>query len=279
MALRSVIFLLVMAALVLAPAPGRSQESGSKQNKEQDKDPKDIWTEERPRDERRRMELSDEEIARIIKSIRESDPKKAAQLEELRKKDREKFLAELRRHGADEFARIVMERIEAWRQRRRKEFLDWLGKNYPDQAKELTKAKPRGADFYNKKFDLVQGKYGYIYEAWRRNPELGRVLKQDLALKKRRDDLIAQIKKEKDDEKRQQLAAKLREVVADRYDLIVRRKQIAYDQLQKRLGELQKQINQSRAEIGKWRDAKFKEENVKQRIKELTEDIPRFKWN
>ena len=68
-------------------------------------------------------------------------------------------------------------------------------------------------------------------------------------------------------------------MVAKRYDLIVRRKEIAYEQLLKKLDELQKQVRESKDEIAKWRDPKIKQENVRQRIQALTDNKVRFKWD
>jgi len=64
-----------------------------------------------------------------------------------------------------------------------------------------------------------------------------------------------------------------------RYDLIVRRKEIAYEQLLRRLDELQKQVRESKDEITNYKDARVKRENVRQRVQALTENKVRFKWD
>ena len=107
---------------------------------------------------------------------------------------------------------------------------------------------------------------------------MGKVLKQDMTLKHRRDELVGKLKKEKDYKKKKELAHQLWEVVGDRFELIVRRKQIAYDQLLKRLEELKKRINDQKNEIKEWGSDKFKEEAMRERIKELLEGT-KFKWN
>jgi len=272
------VMVVVIAAALLwgVISTGYSAEKDAK-----DRQSENIWTAPPP-DTRGYLRLTDEEIARIMKRIKETDPQKAQELEQLRQTtDEEAFHDRLRQYGKDEFAKIVTERIESYRQRRRAEFLDWLAKNYPREATELKKIRPKNPSLYNKKYDLARAKYGYIYDAWRRNPELGKVLKEDLRLKERRDSLIAGIKAEKDEKKRNELAAQLQHVISDRFDLIVRRKQIALDQLLKRVEELKKQIDKGRLDIRAWRDSNFKQENVKKRVKELTEGIPklRFDWD
>lgn len=227
---------------------------------------------------RGRFELTNDEIDRILKDLKEHSPEKAKELEQLRDKDPEKFQQELRRQAREEFGKVARERWEKWLQERREAFLEWLGENMPDEAKELARLKDTSPDHYGEKYELVWRKYGRIYEENRRNPELAKILLEDVKLQKRRDDLIARIKATKNERQQKRLHSELEEVVGLRYDLIVRRKQMAYEWLLKRLEELQNHINESRAEILKAQDAKVKEENIKNRTKELLEEKKGFPW-
>lgn len=251
---------------------------------EQKKDEKSIWTEDEQRgtgsDSRRKMfELTDKDIDRIMTSLKKSDPEKAKELAKLREKDLEKFQMELRRYGREEIGKIMRERIESWRQKRQDEFLQWLGKNYSKEAEMLAKIKEKEPDIYIEKFDYIRKKFWQIFEEDKRNPELAEVLKEDLELKQRRDELLRRIKAAKNDKENKQLIGELDEVVSRRFDLIIQRKQIAYERLLKRLEQLQKQVKESRDEIAKWKDEKFKAENVKEHIKDLLEGTPKFRWD
>ena len=273
---RGVLVLVIGAVLTVCALPCGSAEAEKKEEA-------DIWTEGQQRGPgRRRFDLTDEEIDRVMKQIKETNPAKAKELAELRKKgDTDEFRSQLREHGAEELAKIFRERIESFRRRMDAEFLEWLGKNYQREANGLAKIKPKDPELYNKKFDLLKRKYRRIYDASKWNPELAKVLMEDLELQKRRDDLIPRIKREKDQKKRNELAAKLQEVVENRFELIVRRKQIAFEHLLKRLKDLQEQINKSKTDIKEWRNEKFVEKIVKERIEELTKGIPKleFKWD
>jgi len=294
---RALTLLLAIAVMVaVSGLPGWASQK--------DKDEENIWTEEEPRGPRRgpeegpgpglgpgpgrprgpegpeRFELTDEEIDRIISSLEKSAPEKAKELQKLRKKDPEKFQMELRRYGREEFGKIIRERIETWRRKRQDEFLEWFAKNYPRQAEDLAKLKETQADAYWKKFDLVREKYWRIFEEDRRNPELAEVLKEDLGLKEKRNELLRRIKAAKSEQDKTKLLAELDEVVSRRYDLIVRQKQIRYEQLLKWLEELRNRVRESRDEIDKWKDEKFKAENVKKHVKELLEETtPQFRWD
>ncbi len=224
-------------------------------------------------------ELSKEQIERVLQGIAQRDPAKAKALTELRQKDAPRFMTELREAGRTEIDQLFRERLEARRQERNTRFLEWLKANYPAEEQALAKLRERDTQSYLARFDSAMNRYGYIFEAESSSPELGAVLKEDLELRKRSDELCARLHKEKSDADKQAIGAELQEVVARRYDLIVRRKEIAYEQLLKRLESLQKQVTESKDDIARYKDAQIKLENVKQRIKDLTDNKVRFKWD
>ncbi len=278
---RRIIVVLVIAAMAtvtILPCPAA------------EKDEKNIWTEDEPRGPGRgpgpgpgrgprRFELTEDEIDRVMKGLKESNPEKAKELAKLRETDPNQFSFELRRHGHEEFGKIIRERIDKWRKRRRAEFLESLEKLVPKEAQDLAKSKDTNPDLYAEKYELALRKYGRIIEEGRRNPELAEVLVEDLRLKKRREELLKNIKAVKSENEKKKLVAELEEVVAGMFDLIVRRKQRAYERLLRWLEGLQKRLRESRGEIFKWRDEKFKNENVKQRTGDLLEEIPKFNWD
>jgi len=270
-----VLLMAVVATVIILPCSA-----------EEKKDEKDIWTGEEPRGQRpgpgqrrgpRRFELTDEEIDHIMKGLQESNPEKAKELARLREKDPERFMEELRRHGREEFGKIVKERIDKWRRERQNEFLEWLGKNLAKEAQELAKLKEKDPGLYTKKYEFAWNKYGRIFEEGRRNPELAEVLIEDLKLKKRQDELLNTIKAAKNEKEKQKSIAELEKMVARRFDLIVRRKQIEYERLLRWLKELQERVTESRDQIDIWRSDKFKNENVKKRVQDLLD--PKFNWD
>ena len=273
---RGIVLLLAVAAAVTVLAlPCRADEK-----KEEDKS---IFTEDEQRGRRQgrwRIELTEEEISRVLESLKKHDPENAKGLVKLQGgQDQEKFKEELRIHGGEEYQKILRERYEKWRQQRHAEFLDWLAKNYRREARELASLKGKDPDLYEKKLGAMWEKYDPIRDAERRNPELAVILKEDLRLKERRNQLIAQIKATKRQGDKKKLIAELEDVVGDRYDLIVKRKKIAYERLIKRLEELQDWIKKSRAEISNARKPEVKAENVNQRIKTLLEGKKEFTWD
>lgn len=239
-----------------------------------------IWKDE-PRETRPswQRDLSKEQVERIMKGIQQRDPAKAKELTELRKKNPNRFKTELRDQGRPELEQMFRERIQARHQERNNRFLEWLKVNYPEEEQMLTKLKERGSQPYLTAFDSAMNRYGYIFEADMSSPELGAVLKEDLELRKRLDRLCGRLRNEKSEASRQAIGAELQEVVARRYDLIVRRKEIAYEQLLNRLENLQKQVTESKDDIARFKDEKLKQENVRQRVETLVGNKTRFKWD
>jgi hypothetical protein len=244
---------------------------------------RDVWVEDGhqgPKKGHPRFELTNEEFDQIIKSLKESDPAKAKELAHLRKEDQEKFNAKLRDYAPEELGKIVSKRAKTWWDKKRAEFTEWLKENYSRQAEELAKLEYTEPDLYWKKFDLVRDKYWRIFEEERRNPELAEVLKEDLALREREEELVSRIKTTKKEAEKTELTTELEEVISRRFDLIIRRKQIAYERLLKWLEELKNRIKHSNEEILKWQNEEFKAENVARRLKELIEgNTPKFRWD
>jgi len=300
---RAILVLAIAAVVSLSVLPcfASQKDATQKNTAQKDKDEENIFTEDESRGPRqgprarerpgrggpgerrgpgpRRFELTEEEINSIMEGLKKRSPEQAKELEKLREKEPEKFIAELRRHAREEFGKVVRERIEKWRQQRQAEFVKWLEKSVPKEAQELAKLKESSPDLYGKKYELAWKKYGRIFDESRRNPELAKVLLEDLELQKRRDELLPKIKVAKDQKEKDKLTAELEEVIGHRYDLIVRRKQIAYERLLRWLEELQNRIKESRDEIIEGQDTKAKAENVKQRTQELLEGKSGFSWD
>ena len=230
----------------------------------------------RPDDRWRRPELTDEQINSILEELAKRDPNAAKELAELRKKDPNEFRNELRNSAWPEISKVIVDGLRVERQNR---FLDWLEKYVPKEAESLTKLKESDPKLYAEKFDLVWDKYRPIYDRARRSPELVPVLVEDMQLTERENELIKKIKTEKDDQQKAEMKNQLEKVESDKYDLIVRRKQIEYEELLRRLQALQNEVKASLADIDEWRNEKVKAGRVKERVNELTSERERkFPW-
>jgi chorismate-pyruvate lyase len=264
----------VLAGIVALATAGLASEQ-PKQTQE------NIWQDEpaQPRQGWGRWGMSEEGINKVMEGLRKRDPAKAKELDRLREKDPEKFRTELRDSARPEMEQLARDYWEERRQKRNADFVEWLKTNYPDEEQSLARLKDGDPAAYAKHFDHLMNQYGYIFDAFNSNPELGAVLKEDYALKRRNDELCKQLHRERSEARRQELGAELEKVVARRYDLIVRRKEIFYEQLLKRLDDLHKQVRASKDEIAKYKDERVKQENVRQRVRALTEDKGKFNWD
>jgi len=163
----------------------------------------------------------------------------------------------------------------------REEYLNWLSENFPDEAQKLQQMQQRNPGEQGpggRRMALSMKKYYRAFEASKRNPELGEILKQDITLKDRRRELLRELQKTTDEDAKSALTAELSEVVGQRYNLIVIRKQIAYEELAKKLQELQKELEKNEAEVEKFKDQAFKDKHIKTRVEELTTQTEKLNW-
>jgi hypothetical protein len=169
---------------------------------------------------------------------------------------------------------MMRERI----QEKTDEYMKCLKENYPDEAAKLEQLKKDNPEQYMRAMMISGKKYGRICQAIKDDPNLAKVLKEQMALKEKRAELLKQIKATTDKKQKEMLMSELEQVVGQQFDLIVKRKQIAYENLAKKLEELQKEVDHKKAEVEKWKGKDFKSEQVKQRVNELVSETEKFEW-
>jgi hypothetical protein len=169
------------------------------------------------------------------------------------------------------------EKIREHMQTRENELIAWLEKNEPAKAKELTALKEKDRPAYMRRMMLEMKNYRQIMETEQSNPALAEVLKKDLALKQKRNELLEQIKGTTDEAKKKELTNQLKTVVGDSFDLVVQKKQLKYEELKKRLEELQQNVKKSQAELESIKSKKT--EQVEQRLKELLSQSEKIDWD
>ena len=174
------------------------------------------------------------------------------------------------------------QRREMTRERMRErhgEFIEWFKKNYPEEAEELAELRKEKPELYRRKLGLCLRRYRRIFEAAEENPELAQVLKETIEINEERNELLKKIKATDDEAEKKELIEQLKDVVGKKFDLLVRRKQVRYEHLLKKLEDLKNEVKESEAEVEKWKDAEFKNKNVKAHVEELISGIEKFKWD
>jgi hypothetical protein len=172
-------------------------------------------------------------------------------------------------------------RRERWRERverQHDEYIEWLEKNFPEESKRLAQKRekePEDIAGYIQMFNDSREKYGEIMEAQEKNPELAEVLKEDLLLKKDGEILLEKIHTAKENQ-HEKLIKQLEEIVNQRFDLIVRKKQLRYEHLLERLERLQKEVKEREAEVEKLKSKKS--QLIREHIEELTGKAEKINW-
>jgi hypothetical protein len=264
----------------------------------------DIWTDEEPMME---DPWSERRIEGFLSRLEQENPERAAQLRKLRQENPEKFQQELRAEFQKMFQPPAQPqpggpqgpagpgggpqgpppqgpgpeggRGGRWAehlQRRHDEFIQWLEKNNPELAGELAQIKDKDQSAYFSRVMEAHRKYDSIMDAEKRNPELAKVLKEDLVLQKQRDELIKKIRSAQGDQ-RDQYIQDLRALISRRFDLIIQKKTLQYQELEQRLKRLQLELEKRQAEVVKLKGSK--DQAVEDHVKELTTQNEKINWD
>jgi hypothetical protein len=238
----------------------------------------------------------------ILAEIKENNPQEANELTQLRQKDPNAFRMELRNHMREQFMSRMMEQRRPQQggpagqpqaghgmpgpefmhgriQERTDEFLKCLKENYPDEAAKLEQIKKDNPDQYVRALMISGKKYGRICEAVKDDPNLAKVLKQQMELKDKRAELLKQIRATTDEKQKKALTTELEQIVGQQFDLIVKRKQMAFEDMTKKLADLQKEVGQKKTDVEKWKGKDFKSQKVKERVTELLNEKEKFEWD
>jgi len=260
------------------------------------------------------MELTPEQTDKILAEIKEKDPKKGEELMQLKEKDPNAFKMELRKSMRERFMERMRgqrgeqgkrqqdgpegmkgampgsgqqwghggpEMMRDWMKERHEEYMKWLRENYPDEATKLEQLKnenPEHPEQFMRAVMVSGRRYWPIFQASKDNPPLAALLKEQLALKEKRMDLVKQINTATDEKQKKELTSRLETIVGQQFDLIVKRKQLALDDMTKKLTELQKEVEKKKTEVEKWNGRDFKNQQVKQRVNELLSEKEKFEW-
>ena len=228
-------------------------------------------------------EFPPDRLERIMSRLKEEDPNKAAQLENLRNTDPEAFRTELRKVIRERFKDVMVGKngkkdVFGERLRERAdEYLQWLKTNYPEEADRLAELKKTNQNLYQRQLLVGIKKYARIIEAEQENPELAKILKEDLDLRNKTIDILVKIKAAANDTEKQKLTAELEKITAQRFDIILKRKQMEYDRLQQEIQRLQEQVKENETKLQQWKQTK--DERVKERVKELITRTEKFDWD
>lgn len=264
----------------------------------------DIWNDRSPR-QSRPPELTAEQMKSFVDGLAKEDKALVDKLNKLREDNPEKFREEVRslmRQKAGGGPRGPRgpqgsegkgpagagqggQRRGGWNHERMKAELDkyikWLEENYPDEAKKLAVALKEGEktenyeNYYRRFWSSRRSKYGQIMDMEKRNPELAEVMKEDMSLQQSRDELVKKIRGAKG-KQLAKIKGELKKIVERRFDLIVIKKRLRYEELKKRIEQLQKEVAEQEAELGELK--KQKATQTEERLKELIGTEEKINW-
>lgn len=272
------VLLVVTSALFAAAVPCRAADVFADD---------DVFTQANPGHKRKGGELTEEQIERIMNRLNKADPEKAEQLLQLRKKDPQQFKLELRRTIREKFAKKNMEHRRQANERRSRRRQPGSGFDECPMGKG-SRMGMRGREGGRREMGMQGhegrrpkggggGVKGKKYGKHKEDPKLAEARKEKLELDKKRDGLLKKIRAA-DDKEKPELVKQLEDVLSAKYDIIVKRKQIAYEHMLKKLAKLKTQVEKSEAKVSELKDVEYKNKNVKNRLEELLNKAEGFKW-
>lgn len=234
----------------------------------------DIWTDDF---DRPRRGMTQERAEKIIIYISANNPEAASSLRNALKESLDKFSIDL--HNYVEKSRSeegAKKRNKQRLERKYGDYVEWFKENYPEQAKQLLSETENDPDSYFNRVGISWRKYGRVKQAQENSPELGEVVKKDIELLGRRDRLIRKIRETEDEGQVQTLKSELTGVVHGRFDLIIEKRQIKYEQMLKKVEKLKHDLHAQKAELEKLQGKKG--EITAERVEELLREEKDFKW-
>jgi len=144
------------------------------------------------------------------------------------------------------------------------------------KQKALAQAKETNSELYFKRLKESFDKYGRLAHAEKNNPEMSKLLKEDIEIKTQEQKVLAQLRAATDENQKKTLTAELQTLVSKRFDVIVVQKQLRYQELNKRLEEMKKEVQKQQADLDKLKGKK--NEEVKKRLDSLINKTEEINW-
>jgi hypothetical protein len=160
--------------------------------------------------------------------------------------------------------------------RRNEEFSLWLSENFPEQAEKFEQAVDANPERGFRDMMPVMMKYRDIFETEKKNPELAALMKKDIELQQRRDEVVEQIRTTQGKAENEELKKHLVDIVAARFDLIMEKRQMRFEELRQRLEALEKEIAKQQEDLTILNDQR--DAQIDKRVDELLEQDHAIKW-
>ena len=235
--------------------------------------------------------LTEPQIDRFLVRLSQTNPQRAAELGKMRITHPQQFRWEIREELSERFfqriqppaapeaepktpAPVPAEPAAAPDEaalQKQAELIAWLENHFPRQAEELKANPPPSAE----RIDHLFVRYEPMMRAERSNPPLAEVMKEDFRVQMHRDELLMELQYAEGDE-RGAIVKAIEDLVAKRFDLIIRKRELQHEQLHRRLDLLQEELGKQKRELDALKETR--EHSVNARVKELLNSVETANW-
>lgn len=227
--------------------------------------------------------VKDPELAKELEALKDNPKEFMEKIRELKMGDtprnQEKSPADGQNGNRGRQGEAGMNNLKQRYADRNAEFIEWLEINYPEPAAKVKNAFEANPDSAFKDTMHIWGVYRGIFEMEKRNPDLALLMKKDLELKDRRDAVLDELACCSDEKKATTLKAELKDLVSARFDIIVEKRRLKFEELNARIQELQKEIQKEQKDLDSLNERR--NEIISERVNEIISEKKKqaISWN
>ena len=232
--------------------------------------------------------LTDRRIDQFLERLSKTNPRRANELKALRTAQPEQFRIQIRDEMTSRFFQSASQSVRTRPApdtaaasdpqhpvkpgEELLELIAWLEQNFPRQAEELKTVPAPSAE----RIAELVGRFEPVMRAEHQNPPLAAIMKDDIAIQMQNDELLMDLQYANEQE-REAIIKELEKLTSQRFDLIVRKREIQYEQLRQRLEKLQQNLEKQKADLDKLKATK--EKTITDRVQDMVEYTRKANWN
>jgi hypothetical protein len=154
-------------------------------------------------------------------------------------------------------------------------FFVWLNEYFPDKAAGL-KDFEKNPKEYQVKFDVIKDSDQRLWKGYKVNKKLGKALVVEVKLRRRRNEVLDNLKATTDKKAKDKLRVELTKVVSNEFDSAVEIKRIRYQHFSARINRMKKGLTNRQEEVKQL--VEHKDAEIKKRVDELKKGTEKTPW-
>jgi len=154
-------------------------------------------------------------------------------------------------------------------------FFVWLNEFFPDEAASLKDVEKTPKE-YQAKFGSIKSSDRRLWKGYKENKKLGKALVVEVKLRRRRNEVLDNLKATTDKKAKDKLRVKLTKLVSNEFDSAVEIKRIRYESFSRRIKWMSKELAKRHNEFKKL--VEHKDAEISKRVEDLVKGSDKSYW-